>query len=140
MRNLISPLLLIFLSSCGNTNSHNNSDSNNLTLPTSTIKGKTLFAQWRNSTSALSLNLARGKFNSSLFLSLNINVFVSCDCFVFISGNESSGTLRLSQCFNRAGHIDDYKCENLNGYIPYSKSGSNLRLTCFNTPLCGNFR
>lgn len=140
MHILLSSLLLLILSSCGNNNSHNNFDSNPLTLPTSSLPEKSLFSQWRNTSSALSLNLSRGRFNSSLYVALNINVLVSCDCFIFISGNESSGTFRLSQCFNRAGHIEDYQCEGLNGSISYSKTNSNLRLTCFNTPLCGNFR
>jgi hypothetical protein len=138
MRLIFFNLVLIVFLSCGKDETRTSADA--LTLPVETTSIRPLFSRWRNISGGPVLNLLNGDFNRSRNIPITINVLATCDCFVFVTGNESSGTIRLSQCFNRAGHFEDYDCEKLNGYIPYSKTGFNLRLTCFDTPLCGSYR
>lgn len=137
MRLFFSFLILVFIYSCGK---EVNLKEDSLTLSEEHLQMKPLFSRWRSAVRGNDLNLTAGNFNRSINIPINIGVGTTCDCFVFVSGNESSGTLRLSQCFNRAGHFEDYDCEKLNGYIAYSKTNFNLRLSCFDTPLCGSYR
>lgn len=102
---------------------------------------KSLFSSWRNiSRFQTALDFRGEDFNRSFTHNFKIDTLVSCDCFVYIAGNESTGSMRISSCFDRAGNYDRFDCQSLEGYVSYSKSHSDLRLYCVNKEICGTYR
>lgn len=105
------------------------------------VEGKSLFSLWRNTANfATSLDLTGQDFQRSFTHGIKIDTLVTCDCFVYIDGNESTGLMRISYCFDRAGNYERFNCQSLEGNISYSKSTSDLRLYCLNKPICGIYR
>lgn len=105
------------------------------------IEGKSFFSAWRNTSHyATSLDFSGQDFQRSFTEGIKIDTLVTCDCFVYIDGNESTGSVRISNCFDRAGNYDRFDCQSIEGLISYSKSNSDLRLYCVNKPICGIYR
>lgn len=138
-------LLLFTLMSCdenGNGTIYKMSEQTRDGTGSAIIVGtKSIFARWRNTAVfQTAFDFTGEEFKRSFTTVFNIDTLTTCDCFVYVTGNESLGSMRISQCFNRAGNYEAYDCKELEGYINYSKTTSDLRLTCYSKALCGTYR
>lgn len=139
MQLFMSLFLIFIMSSCGDRKPDYDLLSSNDFSSTGDPE-KSLFSTWiANDGTRTTLDFRRGAFRRGLYQSLNVDLFVTCECFLFVTGDELAGNISVNHCVDRAGNAERFDCRKLEDVISYNKRHSILRLTCLNQVLCKSY-
>ncbi len=125
-------VLLAFVSACGGGGGGNASSSSS----------KSIFALWTKSNNTFSFDITGQSFGSAFPVDFLLTTGEICACTGFVIGNESAGTISVTNCSYVSGGAGNPNCANLwqnsGQAYNYTKASVSLSL-CDHTSTCYSY-